>query len=542
MDVGIENLNNVNQSQGCEYATQQEVIKETVLKLSSTAVFDEIGSPGVDMEESEGFVILSKNNSPRDDGVLLNIPIDTDTINWSDYNAYNGEVYNVNTVFKVLTKVLANLPNYGANTTVNYFTVNFREVSSFSSCFPVLKVGRNDFMLFEVTVPNDEEWLSQHNLFNFTPYFFDYVDPDTKKSTNVFASCDNTVPFFKDMTPGTVRKICCTACKTVADEFAAQGYEISHIPAEYLNDCTYMHLIRVGILHDSASLDTNCKIPHGMVKATYYCHESKQISHQNGSGEDAYEYFDSLQITDSFVRPLEPESTSSTRALHSSYMDALQLLANQCTAPGYSELQFTYNYLSQSANVRFAFQSFYDAMRERPPIEMLGNNTGENYFISDDVDVSIYADKMEQTGQEYYLYVLSVNQNAAKCGISSNIQIYNRSNNSTVDNGTYETSPPLPPFTADNYPFTYSTADQLQAYPGLVLSQHSVRALIDAGVTTVTVAERNAYHPRNFNYTSNDYVDTAVYFLGPQLPQYQLDKLRKAGCVVRSSKSTATRS
>jgi hypothetical protein len=456
-----------------------------------------LASPVSEMKisESDGYVILSKDRAVGE-------------VNLDDYTCCAGELYNVNNFFRTLSK-LTSMENYGANSTVNYFTVHFKDICKMVKYFPVMTVGARDFMLFEITIP-PIEWLHEHNLLNFTPYFFDYTDPGDGTWTNVFASCDNTIPFFKDVVPGTVKKICCTPCKTIADSFEAQGYLISRIPKEYLESCTYMQLIRVGIVNGGMF-----GLPEGMVTANYYKYNGLSVE------EGEPEYFDELQITQLFDRPLEPISTATTRALHTSYRETIEMFQNY----GY-QVQYTYNYLSKLGKVKYAFQSFYDAMTLRPPIEMLGNNTGENYFISDDIDITSYASKSE----EYFLYVLSVNQSISGCGLSSNIQIYNRANNSVVANGTYETAPRLPVMSDPQYP--YSTPLEVTAYPTLYMSEHPISALLDAGVTTITVAERNAYNPRNFSYTSNSYVDTAAYFISLKIDEGKRSWLRARGCVV----------
>lgn len=477
-----------------------EYSADTVIKKvkSSDAILNMASRLGIEIqaltcEDTEGYIFVAYT------------PSRSNCYEPEDYKMVQGSVMNVNNVFSAISR-FKDIESYGPNSTVNYLALRFEGISTESGGFPVISVRPNDFMLMELTIPA-MEWLNIHNLLNFTPYFFDFVDENGNHS-NIFASIDKTVQFFKDIQPGTVHKICCTACNAIADNYAAQGYQICRIPVEYISNATFLPMIRVGIMRDHMS-----NLPVGMLKAVYY--QSTYTTTTEGLS-----YSDTRQIIQTFERPMEPLSDSSTRAIHAGYNEAIKEFTNA----GYVVFH-TFNYLSHLAKVKYAFQSFYDAVSVRPVIEMLGNNTGENYFISDDIDITKYS--ITDT-----LYILSVNQALTQCALSSNVQIYNRSNNSNVPNGTFATSPELPPMSISTYPF--SSSREVHSYPTMMISKYSLQNLLQNGIRKIAIAERNAYNPLNYSYTSTLYIDTACYFIGEDLPVALLDSLKlKYKCTVR---------
>jgi len=423
-----------------------------------------------------------------------------------DYVVFTGNLVNVNNLFAAIGIVKDNVQEYGANSTINYLALRFSGLSFESNGFPVYSVRPDDFLLIEITIPSSD-WMDQHNLLNFTPYFYDFVDEDGNKST-AFASVDSTVSFFDGLQPGSVHKICCTSSNNIAASFADEGYRICRIPIEFIGQATFLPLFRVGIMGQVMG-----NLPQGMMQATYY----QAVSAERADGAS---YSDSMQIIQTFARPLEPMSDAATRAIHTSYNETIK----QLSSSGY-EVFHTFNFMAHVAHVKYAFQSFYDAISVRPVVGLLGNNTGENYFMSDDIDITQYSPSDT-------LYVLSVNQALSRCALSSNVQVYDRHNNSLVPGGTFETSPPLPPMSAAEYPA--SSARSVHSYPTMMISKYPLRDLLTAGLRKIAITERNAYNPVNYHYTSTLYVDTACYFVGEDLPVDLIDSLRTScGCRVR---------
>lgn len=205
-------------------------------------------------------------------------------------NIVNGITYNVNNSIKIISKFIPDFNAAGANVTVDYYATIFPEISYFSGSFlPLINFGPNDYLLYEITVP-DNVWLYNHNLFSFTPYFYNYTNNNV--TTSVFASTDITIQFFeKFKNPNNKINICVTSSIEVGNYFENKGYIISKLPIEYINVSTFLPLFRVGLFNNENSYNIN-----SFVKSYYF--KSSSTSTNNN--------YSSIDIIASFPQSLLP--------------------------------------------------------------------------------------------------------------------------------------------------------------------------------------------------------------------------------------------
>lgn len=418
-------------------------------------------------------------------------------------NEIHGLTYNVNTFYKVFSKFLNNSDADGANSTVNYFATFFQGITSnrLTDFLPIMNFGANDYILYDITVP-DITWLSQHNLFNITPYFYNYVTPDNR-TTTPFASVDVTIPLFIDFkTPGKKIKICMTSSKTVAQNFESQGYIISKIPVNYINSSTFLPLIRVGNLHNVDDIDIN-----SFVKTYFYKSSDSTINNN----------FTSQEIIDGLPPTLSPNNPTFLNNLNTFTNIVSYLNDNVCDK---NKTLQTYKYLSNfyefGSTRPYAINSFYTSISTTPIAQLEGNNTGENYFNSNAIDLTLV--------KTPFLYILSLNQNKMQIGLSSNIQVYDLDNLKVITNGTISTSPELPSMASSLYPDIDSNSNNLSLFN---LSAFNVQNLLNVGVKYVIIIERNTYNPINYYQSSNDYPGKCYILYGNKLSTDDTVELKK---------------
>jgi hypothetical protein len=408
-------------------------------------------------------------------------------------NEIPGLTYNVNTFYKVFSKFLNNSNAHGANSTVNYFATFFQGITSnrLTDFLPIMNFGPNDYILYDITVP-DLKWLSQHNLFNITPYFYTYVTPDNR-TTTPFASVDVTIPLFNEFkTPGKKIKICMTSSKNVAEKFESKGYIISKIPVDYINSTTFLPLIRVGNLHNVDAIDINrfCK--------THFYKSSDSTINNN---------FTSQEIINQLPPTLSPNNPTFLNNLNTFTNIVTYLNNNVCDI---SKTLQTYKYLSNfyefGSTTPYAIDSFYTSISTTPIAGIQGNNTGENYFNSNAIDLRLV--------KTQFLYILSLNQNKMQIGLSSNIQVYDLDNLKVITNGTISTSPELPSMASSLYPEIDSNYNNLSLFN---LSSFNVQNLLNVGIKNVIIIERNTYNPINYYQSSNDYAGKCYILYGKDL-------------------------
>lgn len=416
-------------------------------------------------------------------------------------NEIPGLTYNVNTFYKVFSKLLNNSDADGANSTVNYFATFFQGITSnrLTDFLPIMNFGPNDYILYDITVP-DIIWLSNHNLFNITPYFYNYVTPDNQ-TTTPFASVDVTIPLFVEFkTPGKKIKICMTSSITVAQNFESQGYIISKIPVDYINSSTFLPLIRVGDLSNADDIDIN-----RFVK-TYFYKSSDPSGNNNFTSQD---------IINQLPPTLSPSNTTFLNNLNTFTSIVSYLNNNVCDK---NKTLQTYKYLSNfyefGSTTPYAINSFYTSISTTPIAGLEGNNTGENYFNSNAIDLTLV--------ETQFLYILSLNQNKMQIGLSSNIQVYDLDNLKVITNGTISTSPQLPSMASSLYPEIASNANNLSLFN---LSSFNVQNLLNVGIKNILIIERNAYNPINYYQSSNDYPGKCYILYGDELSPDDTDNL-----------------
>lgn len=432
----------------------------------------------------------------------------------SSYNSSStnyGIFYNINNFFNILASIVSNVDNYGANSTVNYFVPIYSfitpDIKFRDTLFPLANLGKNDYIIFQIQVP-DEFWLNNHNLFNMTPYFYNYNctdDPDGGNPYTVFASIDITIPFFDNFnksTSGNVINICVTASKDIGNYYEGLGYIISKVPIEYINLGTFLPLIRVGITN-KYTFNIN-----DFVKTSY----TKGEVEESGSGG----YYSSEDIIKSFPETLIPDDSTFQNNL-SQFDSIVSYLKGLSTITNFTQ---SAKFLSVDQDVDYAFDNFFAAITKYPPVNIQANNTGENYFNSTDIQLSNLANQNE------YLYVLSVNQNKMEIALTSNIQIYDRTvnsegktSNSVIENGTIKTSPEIPVFTEPTYPYI---AEGTNTLPLFQLNYYDINTLLSMGIKTIIIVERLSYNPINFYHSSYDYTGSAYVFTSPLLTSDQI--------------------
>ena len=411
------------------------------------------------------------------------------------YTTVKGHIFNITNVFTFInSKSTSNTTNDGANSTVSYLGVNFKNLSYINNGFENIDVYPDDYMIITVKIPKTNSIIN-NNLFNISPFFFNYTNNNV--TTNIFASIDNTIQFFdKIHNVGTTYKICFTSSKTVANKFKDK-YIISMFPKDLLSSCTFTLMFRLGIVN---SLQYSKNISK-FVKCKYYRYSSNIQKYNN------LLYFNTSDIVSSFQQALLPPPES-----YKSVLDIFNSINNYFISLDY--VNFTsYKYLSNIYNTNYAIQNYFSAI----PVlaQTYGTNTGESYFTCNYINLTAYNNQ--------YLYILALNQNKLGIVLTSNIQIYNSTTLANIINGTIITSPNLPSFISKSYPVI--TENTLPLY---TLTCYSVDNIISSNnLTSIGICERLSYSPINYYHPSNEYKGTVIAFIGSQLTQSQTDYLNQ---------------
>ena len=413
-----------------------------------------------------------------------------------------GVCYNLDNFIKLTNYLGLALDNYGANSTVNYDVPVFPHITTLANSLPQITMGKNDYIIIEVTVP-DAEWLSSHSLFNITPYFYFYNKNGVQ--TAVYASENITIQFFEQFkVPGETIRICITANKTIGSQYQAKGYLLSAMPAEYLDSTTFQILFRIGLIkgnQDQLSINRFTKI-------TFF----QATNTESFAGS---EYYNSAEVVASFPTALMPSGTQYDINI-ANYNSIVTYLTGQ----GYV-LDQCLKYLSNIYGTSYALDNFYSAVSVSPPAQLQANNTGENYFNSQGIPIYSNGFIDLTTINAPYLYILSLNQNTMGSGLTSNVQIYNEQSLALIDNGLIVTSPDLPAFSAPNYPYVSTNP-----YPLFQINAFSIPDLIASGTTQIIITERISYNPVNFYQTSYNYPGKAYFFFGDTLTPTQTTYLQ----------------
>jgi hypothetical protein len=387
-----------------------------------------------------------------------------------------GELINLTRILSVIDK-FKSADFYGANN-YNYYYAPLFLNSKIVNNIPVITLNSIDeYILMELTIP-DNGFINNVNLINITPYFYSYQDVD------VFASIDESIEFFKPkVNPGDTIKIVFTSSKTIGTYFKNQGYLISKIPAKYINQSTFNFLIRIGNtdgIYDPGSFITNSKI----------------ILNKFVSSNQLIPY-DVPDIISTFSIPLSSKYVyNGNNQLLNSLLIYYSKIINNYLTSGYIQIP-TYLYLQNIPNppVKYAFQSFYDAISVNPFIQMQANNTGESYFNSELIDLNNYIGSN--------LVIIAINQNQYGYGIYSNIQIYNKSGLGVIPNGSYLTSPNIPVISEPSYPYINEKSSDFLKYPLINTQTYNINELLSQGIEQIYIVERIGYNPINFSHSDN---------------------------------------
>jgi hypothetical protein len=431
-----------------------------------------------------------------------------------DYLARQQNILKTNGVLINLTQTLTMLArffdvsSYGANSTVEYLCPYYPGYTQVINNIPVINLQPNNFILFEFTITND--WLENHNLFVFTPYFYSYNDisGSTINNYTIFGSTDQSMFFTKSSLINNKIKVCCTSSIDIANTFSNLGYYISKIPYEYISLTNYSILIRIGTL---GQLDPNVVINQYMKTSIYTVVDTTLLT-----------YYNSNQIISSFPPVYPPVSSSSAQTninIFNQLLSQFPSLINSTNPP-----YILYNYLSNYVvpPVDNAIESFYDSVGlqnltpPRSPINIQANNTCENYYLSNIIPTV--------SGQQY-LYIVYLNQYLSGAGITSNIQIYDSVSHNIIPNGTIETASDLSAMSQPNYPFP-SQSEISQFAPYGIFGYPMASLYFDTSGGSLIITERICYGQQNFNHVIYDDVNTAQIFIGNPLTQQQITNLQ----------------
>jgi hypothetical protein len=408
----------------------------------------------------------------------------------NSFSNITGKNYNITDFFLLLSLFIPDIDNFGANSTVNYFTTIFPTISYIdNSPFPLLSIKPNDCILYTIHTPNDQ-WLQNHNLFSFTPYFYTYTNNNI--TTPVFATVDITIQFFdKFKLQDSTIKICVTPCKTTGNYFAKKGYIISKLPIEFISKSTFLPIFRVGLIPGK---------PFTKNINTFIT--SKYFSFPFSSNSTNIEYYYSKDLITNYPTSLLPFKDETFIYNLNQYKEIINYLSSSLNSPSTTLSK----YLSNFYDTKYALDNFFESITVNPPAQIQANNTGECYYNS------LYIDLESLT--QPYLYILSINQNLMKTGLTSNIQIYNQTDNKVIENGTILTSNDLPNFSSPTYPYT---TNDLTKFPLFQLNSILISSLLQKNITSIIIVERISYNPINFYASSYLYQGVASLFYGNQL-------------------------
>jgi hypothetical protein len=374
------------------------------------------------------------------------------------YTKYSSSMINLTTILDILN-IFSSQNNFGANTTVTYHTPFFWGLSTIKRKVPVTKINPDDYIVIKITIPDD---LKNNNLFNVTPYFFEY------DNVNVFASTDETIPFFNDLTPGKVHKICITSSTSVADKYKKRGYIISKLPVDLLDISSFTLLFRLGILEKSF---ISFESISSFVTCDYYKSQTySQII-------ELKQYYTSDFIKKSRAPNLKQPICDLTK---------FENTKTYYISKGFTQYQ-SYKYLSNFYNTYYAMKHVYDAISIKPFAQLQADNSLEAYFNSSPINLSGIK----------YIYIVAVNHNKLGIALTSNIQIYNCADLKPIK--TFETSPELPSMTSSKYPFVSKNK-----LPDVRVIKLNVSKRF-RGIYKILFVERICYDPITFGRPSYNY-------------------------------------
>lgn len=387
------------------------------------------------------------------------------------YTKYKGSIINLTTALDIIN-LFSWHNNYAANTSVSYHTPFFWGLSTLHQRVPVItKVGPDDYILITATIPDNSE---NYNLFNVTPYVFEY------NGVNVFASADETISFFTEKT----RKICITSSIRIAAEYEKQGYIISKLPVDMLDLSTITLLFRMGVVKKPwISLD----FIHKFVNCEYYKHNSL------AKRKDT-EYYSSSFIKESriYELPLPQHNLTLFEEKKSEFINN-----------GFVEMP-SHKFLSNFRKVDYPMKHVYDAISAtltEPNTNLYANlradNSLEAYYNTDII----------KTQGIKTIYIIAMNHHTLGVALTSNIQIYDYITLTPLR--TISTSPEIPSFASPDYPFEKKNDLSLVQVIQLDISSEF------ADVDELMIVERICYDPTTFRRPSYDYKGNFTIFYCP---------------------------
>jgi hypothetical protein len=408
------------------------------------------------------------------------------------YKAYNGLIINLSNIGKILS-LFSPQNNYGANSTVSYNSIYFLGLSDITLKFPVIKqIYPDDYIIIKITIPKTSTF-TNNNLFNFSPYIFEYTD--NNKTSNIFATTDDTIQFFdKIQKVGNVYTICITGSKKIAKYYKQQDCIISKLPVDLLNKITFTMLFRLGLLNDSFDFANL----NNFIECTYY--RSSVLRTET----DSSNYYTSHYISKQIDLPTLPRISSDVLKQFHTIRDTIFNSHTNYTS---------YKYLSYFFNTSYAFTNAYQAVSVNPNALMQANNTGESYFNTDKIKLS---DKVKQ-----FIYVLSLNQNKLGVALTSNVQIYNTATLSAIPNGTIFSSPDLESMSDPQYPKVVNDFTLVN------IAEIDVSSLYKKGIEEILIVERICYDPITYKNISYDYPGKFIVSIGNKLSLKRLKKFSK---------------
>lgn len=404
-----------------------------------------------------------------------------------------GRLLDLSRILEVLSKY-TNISDYGINETVTYVAPYYSGKSVINADnIPVINITGRDYFIFEITL--DTNWLDNHNLLVFTPYIYSYGN------SIIWGSVDSSLFLSKSLLSKENKiNICCTASKEIAQKYSELGFLISKLPIDYILNSTINIILRVGNLtNEKLFINDNVK--------TFF----------NTTSDANLNYYTSEDIIAKCPLVYPPINNPETKQTINTFK-AIQLYFKNLNTFKYYEL---YPYFSSYVNppVNYPIQSFYDSVNltklepSREPINILGNNTCENYFMSNDIPLQ------EDTNK--YIYLLYINQFDAGAGCTSNIHIYDQQSNYIL--AVYSAAD-LPPMSSPQYPIPLEE-DTKQFPPyGLYIIPMNVLYDISNGLDVV-ICERICYNLINSNHTEYKDINVMSIFTGSYLSSEQLKYL-----------------
>ena len=415
-----------------------------------------------------------------------------------NYEIINGIIYNINNVGNLISPD----DSYGANTTINYLGGIYPTLTTFTNTLSIIEtVYPDDFILFEI----DTFLLKKENivnLFSFTNYIFDININNV--ITNVFASVDETINFFDKLKEEKIVKICVCSSKIISEYYNNNGYIISKIPLNLVSISSFNYLFRVAY-NNSRNINPNLR---NVISTKYYRSKNTDAKYPNDF------YYNAIEIINSFSNSYLPINND----IYESVQEKFQNLKNNISMnPKIIVKSPFYPYLSNFRNTNYAFQNIYDALTVDPPAQLEGNDTGKSYYLTNYIDFSDYPGA--------YLYIVALNHNASNVCITSNIQIYNTSDNSAINNGSLYTGPDYPNLDLTYYPIPSIVDNTVPTYN---IFCYSCKNLSDKGISTVVITERLQNNLANFNHPkTNVYKGTGECYIFSEPLTEELEYLKK---------------